>query len=209
MNTILGEIQDDIDWRISEISNLKTIPLRYNMLDEHKHTVALYSVPSFYAIWEGYIKTTFEILTRYLNSLDLPPKAIHLSVLTHAIDKKCNLSNEVKNFSKQSKIVQSLNSFYSRSLHIEQGIPTKSNLNLKVANEILTRFNVEKLDSKYEKPLNRLLMFRNKISHGESSIIVSRNDIDNFSLLVVDLMMDVMLLIEKYINGKRFLIEKT
>lgn len=204
MNFLLAEIQEDINWRVSEISNIKTIPLRYSLLDAHKKTLILYSVPSLYALWEGYVKNTFQLLTTYLNKLGIQPRYIHINILTHAIENECQLGNERKHFDKKLSLVESAINIYDASLSIKQGIPTESNVNYKVINKILERFNIKSLDCKYDKPLNRLLLFRNKIAHGENSIKVNKQDINDFSFLVQNLMYDILILIEDYIKNEDY-----
>jgi hypothetical protein len=204
MNLLLAEIQEDINWRVSEISNIKTIPHRYNLLETHRKTLILYSVPSLYALWEGYVKNTFQLLTTYLNNLEIQPRSIHINILTHAIENECQLGNERKHFDKKIGLVESALNIYDTSLNIKQGIPTESNVNYKVVNKVLERFNIKFLDCKYEKPLNRLLLFRNKIAHGENSIQVNKQDIDDFSFLTENLMYDILILIEDYIKNESY-----
>jgi len=204
MNHLLNEIQEDIKWRLSEITNIKTIPLRYNLLNVHKKTLILYSVPSFYAIWEGFLKQTFQLLTNYLNNAILDPSKVHINILTHAIENECNLGNSRKHFDSKVNLVNSAINLYDSKLIIKQGIPTESNANYKVTNKILERFNIKNIDSKYEKPLNRLLFFRNKIAHGENSIKVYSSDIDEFSLLVENLMYNILILIEEFIENGNY-----
>ncbi|AXT56438.1 hypothetical protein D1815_11945 [Aquimarina sp. AD1] len=204
MYLLLGEIQSDISWRISEISNIKTIPLRYNLLDQHKKTLTLYSVPSLYALWEGFIKNCCQLLTTYLNNLKIESSLAHINVLTHAIENEYHLGNERKHFDKKIKLVESTLKTYNSILVIQQGIPTESNINYKVTNKILERFNINFLNKKYERPLDRLLLFRNKIAHGENSIKVNKKDIEEFSLLIENLMYEILLLIEEYLKSKSY-----
>ena len=48
------EIYADIDWRMSELALLKTIPLRLNFLPDQNKNIIKYLVPAIYAIWEGF-----------------------------------------------------------------------------------------------------------------------------------------------------------
>lgn len=204
MELLIAEIQEDINWRVSEISILKTIPLKYSILESHKKTLIFYSIPSLYSIWEGYVKKTFELLTAFLNKLDIQPNQVHINILTHAIEIECKLGNERKHFDKKINLVESAINIYDTTLNIKQGIPTESNVNYKVFNGILDRFNIKRLDNKYEKPLDRLLLFRNKIAHGENSIKVTKQDVDDFSLLIESLMYDLLLLIEEYLKKEEY-----
>lgn len=204
MNSLLAEIQEDINWRVSEISNIKTIPLRYSLLETHKNTLISYSIPSLYAIWEGFVKNTFQLLTTFINNLGMEPRLVNINILTHAIENECQLGNERKHFEKKVGLVESALNIIDSSLNIKQGIPTESNVNYKVTNRVLERFNIKDLDCKYEKPLNRLLLFRNKIAHGENSIKVTKQDVDDFTLLIENLMFDILIMIEDYLKNKDY-----
>lgn len=206
MNKLIEEIQEDINWRISQIADLKTIPLRYEMKIEHQNILIFYSVLSIYAIWEGYINKTFELLNNFLNQLNLNYANVHFNIITHSVDNKCNLNNARKDFKAKIKLVDEINKILDTPFIINAGIPTKSNVNWKVTNKILERYNIHPLDNKYENILNKLLFFRNKIAHGENSIQVKREHVDEFSILVQDVMSDVMLNIKDYIENKKYFI---
>ena len=184
MKLLLSEIQEDINWRISEIANIKTIPLRYNLLDSHKNTLTLYSVPSIYALWEGFLKNTFELLTNFINQIRIDINLIHPNLLTHAIENKCKLGNVRKHFEKKVNLVKLLSEVYNAPIHIEQGIPIESNANYKVTNNILERFNIQALDIHYKRPLDKLLLFRNKIAHGEKYIIDEATFVELHDLVI-------------------------
>ena len=63
-------------------------------------------------------------------------------------------------------------------------ISTKSNVDLKIVNNLLSRFNLEKLpEERFEKRLDNFLKFRNRISHGETRIPIEQSHIDKFSSL--------------------------
>ena len=68
----IDEINSDIQWRMSELASLKTIPLRYNLLSHHKEMLIKYTIPSIYALWEGFVKNSFELYVREINKLNIP-----------------------------------------------------------------------------------------------------------------------------------------
>lgn len=205
MQSLLTEIQLDIEWRVHEISSLKTIPIRYGMTESHQNTLTLSSIPSMYALWEGYLKNTFSLVTNYLNSLNLSYLDVHINLLTHSIDNDCKLGHERKNFDSKAKFIQAVSGQFNSSFLLSQGIPTESNSNYKATNKILERFNIKNIHLDYKSQLDRLLFFRNSISHGENAIIVKRGDVDAFSLLVENLMYEVLLLVEDCISNKKYL----
>ena len=136
-----------------------------------------------------------------MSELKMSPNDVEAKLITHAIENECNLGNERKHFEKKIVFVELLTKIYNSPLHIEQGIPTESNANYKITNKILERFCVQSLDEKFEKPLNRLVFFRNSIAHGENSIKVTNNDVIEFTLLIENLMFEILISIEKCINN--------
>lgn len=189
----IDEIDSDIRWRMSELASLKTIPLRYNLLQHHKDILIKYTIPSIYALWEGFVKNSFELYVRNINSLGISINDLHINVLTHTLSscEKLYLENPRVSFVKKREFID----FYQRTLEeplsIPSKIPTRSNIDFVVINEILERFNLELLPKAFEQGLKKLLKFRNSIAHGETSIPVSLDDVVFFSKLISDLMVEV------------------
>nr|WP_319491823.1 MAE_28990/MAE_18760 family HEPN-like nuclease [uncultured Desulfobacter sp.] len=204
MNQLIQTISSDIDWRTAEISNFKIIPVKYNFSEQHLNSFIMYTVPSMYSLWEGFVKNTFEVLTRYLNTLGLNHDSIHINLLTHTIENQLKIGNERHHFDKKKKFIIGLKKNFDAPLKVEQGIPTESNINFKVTNKILERFNIQPLNDAYNAPLDRFLLFRNKISHGENSIVVTRKDINEFALLIQSLMHEIAIKIEDYLNSESY-----
>ncbi|MCP4696577.1 MAG: hypothetical protein GY862_06980 [Gammaproteobacteria bacterium] len=81
---------------------------------------------------------------------------------------------------------------------VSSKFPTKSNVNLKVINNVLHRYSLKLLPgSPYKAQLNKLLKFRNNIAHGDNSIPVDRKNVIGFSLAINDLMVEIFLRIEE------------
>lgn len=202
----IDEISSDIDWRMSELATLKTIPLRYGMLIQHKNILIKYIIPSIYALWEGFVRNSFCIYTREINKLNVSINDTHINLLTHALTSidKLDLSNPRVNFQKKREFIEHYQHTISNTLNLEQKIPTKSNVDFSVINDILNRFNLAKMPDTYERGLKKLLRFRNSIAHGENSIPVSIEDVTEFTLLVNNLMIEVLCKIEEGYNNNTF-----
>ncbi|NJO03934.1 MAG: hypothetical protein HC880_21680 [Bacteroidia bacterium] len=85
-------------------------------------------------------------------------------------------------------------------------MPTGSNLNLKATNHILDRFSLKKLPVEtFEKDINELLLFRNKIAHGEKNLPVTQQEVDQFTLLVENLMAEILLRISDGYDQRSYL----
>lgn len=196
MKTFVHEILADIDWRTSELATLKSIPIRYSFSPDHRELHIKYSIPAIYSIWEGFIKNCFTVYSNHLNTLSLNRSNISYALLTHQIDSECDFSNPRVHFDKKMKLVQSLDDLFQDTITIKPTVPTESNVNLKVLNRLLERFCIPELDEDYSKGLNKLLLFRNKIAHGENSIIVNMTHVTEFISLVENLMLDVVIGVE-------------
>lgn len=190
---LLSEINDDIQWRMSELASLKTIPLRYNLLIHHKKLLIKYAIPSIYSIWEGFVKNSFELYVNEINSLNIPVKDTHINILTHALSShdKLSLENPRIHFKTKREFIEYYQDKISQPLFLTNKLPTKSNIDFEVINEILLRFNLDVLHESFKMKLRKLLRFRNSISHGDSSIPVDMEDLTYFSMLINDLMIEI------------------
>lgn len=205
--TTLNAIQADINWRMSELGSLKSIPLRYNLLPHHKDMIIKYTIPSLYSLWEGFVKNSFRKYIEEINSLNLPINSVHINLLVHSLTSsdKLRLENPRNSFKSKKEFTEFYFEVISQPFAISEIIPTRSNVNFEVINEILLLFNLELLPKKFEKPLSKLLLFRNSIAHGEVRIPVKIEDIEVFTQLLNDLMVEIILRIENGLNLKTFL----
>ena len=197
MATFIDEILTDIDWRVSQLSTLKSIPIRYSFSPEHKELQIKYTVPAIYAIWEGFVKSCFNIYSNHLNTLSIGRSEIAMPLLTHRLDSECDFNKPRKNFDSKQIMVSLLDSLLTDIVTIKPSVPTESNVNFKVLNKILERFCIDKVTTDYGKKLDRLLMFRNKIAHGDNSISVNLIDVTDFISTVENLMLDITINVEK------------
>jgi len=204
MVTFLDEIVADIDWRISELSTIKSIPIKYSFRPDHKEVHIKYSIPAIYAIWEGFVKNCFIIYSHHLNTLGIKRNEISPPLLTHQIDSECDLNTPRINFESKQKLVETIDNLLTETITIRPNVPTESNVNLKVLNKILTRFCISKVDDKYAKGLDKLLLFRNKIAHGENSITVNMVNVTEFITLIENLMLDIAINIEDCEKNKTY-----
>jgi hypothetical protein len=196
MELFVTEILADIDWRIDELITIKTIPIRYNFSDDHKKVHYKYSVPAIYSLWEGFVKTTFETYTRHLNSKSIKRIEIAPELLTHVLDSACDFNTPRYSGNSKIRLTKLINNQLKDTITIPATIPTESNVNFKVLNKILGRYCITPINTSYERGMNKLLLFRNKVSHGDNAIRVDITNITEFIKLVEDLMLDVIISIE-------------
>lgn len=198
----IDDIKLDIEWRMSELASLKTIPVRYRLSSHHSELLTKYAVPSIYALWEGFVKKSFELYIDYINSLELNSNEIHINLFTHSFstEDKLALENPRMSFTKKKEFIEFYQKKSKGKFTIPKKMPTKSNVDFEVINEILERFNLLKLPKEtYERKLKKLLRFRNSIAHGEISIPIKNDNLTEFSMLINDLMVEIF---ERIENGQ-------
>lgn len=204
MVTFVDEILADIDWRISELATIKSLPIKYSFRPDHKEVHIKYSIPAIYAIWEGFVKNCFTIYSNHLNTLGIKRTEISTALLTHQIDSECDFNNPRLNFDTKQKLVEQIDNLLTETIVIKPSVPTESNVNLKVLNKILERFCISKINDSYDRGLNKLLLFRNKIAHGENSITVNMTHVTEFVSLIENLMLDITINIESCERTKTY-----
>lgn len=206
MTSIEEELEADIYWRQGQLSTLRSIG-KHNSLSLHQcECLRIYTIPAIYSLWEGFIKQSFSIYIRAINQKRIPLLELHLNYITHLVDNQINLQNARQKVESKRKCVSELcKLFTNKYASVSEKIPTDSNVNYEVLNKILQTFNLDCMDKKWEKGLNKLLCFRNKIAHGENSIVVDNKDIEFFSQILNDMMVEVCSLIVIGIKEQRYL----
>lgn len=197
MVTFIDEILADIDWRVSQLATLKSIPIRYSFSPEHRDLQIKYTIPAIYAIWEGFVKSSFIIYSNHLNTLSIGRAEIAMPLLTHQLDSECDFNNPRINFDSKQRMVSLIDSLLTDIVTIKPSVPTESNVNFIVLNKILERFCIDKVSDDYKQKLNKLLLFRNKIAHGENSISVNLSHVTEFISTVENLMLDIAINVEQ------------
>jgi hypothetical protein len=207
MENFLIEISEDINWRLGQLATMKTLPFRYSITEEHNKFLLKYLVPSCYAVWEGFVKNTFELYTRHLNSLSLEIEKFAIQIISHSLERTFpQLRNEVKEQRKIEQFCEEFLAVTKNNFSISSKLPTNSNVNLKTINNILCRYNLSVLpDIPYKHALNKLLHFRNSIAHGDNNLDVTKDIVFEFTETINNLMASVFLLIEAGYENKTYL----
>lgn len=201
------ELLHEIDWRTNELSIIRTTPLLFSFSDIQKKILEKYSVVAIYAIWQGFVTTSFNLYIREINSLGLTCDETNLNIITHDIFTKYDLNEEKrKHFKNKCIFISNILEYSKLPVSISSSIPTESNVNFKVINKILNHFNMDELpENNFKKRLDDLLFFRNTIAHGECSIVVTKEIIQNINLTVIDAMHEVAIRIIDGYESKSYL----
>jgi hypothetical protein len=193
MTTLEAELQHEIDWRVSEISIIRTIPLIGNLKDYQNDIIIKYATVAVYSLWEGFVVSSLSQYIREVNKLNINAKTLHPSIITHDIDIKYQFGNPRTDFDKKILLVGELHNYLNNPITLEVTIPTNSNVHFKMINIILKRLNIPLMDDKYRSPLNKLVRVRNDIAHGEFSIPTDADLVQELSFTAINAMSDLAL----------------
>lgn len=182
------EISEDIVWRNEQLLIAKTLPYTHDFSASHKEFLIKYSIPTIYAIWEGFVQNAFQTYVRELNKLGLSKNEFCLNILAHSVDSSFPQLKEYPiEFDKRAKFISKLDNYFQDNFRISSIIKTESNVELEIINKILYRFNLDPLPSSpYKQRLKNLLMYRNRIAHGDISLVISSNNIEDFKNRIED-----------------------
>lgn len=219
MSLLKEKITDEIKWRTDEIATLKMLPYHSYLSDNQKQILKKHTIPALYSLWEGFVKDAFTHYIKEINNLNIPLDKIAPELLTHSFEmhyiKNQNYLHEVpKDFKKSVERITVFINDFKESINknitvIPFTLPTEANVNYEVITKILIRFNLEPLSKEpFEKNLNKLLRFRNNVAHGDFSIPVKNEIIDEFSQLVINLMSEILLRIIDGYENKTYLLIK-
>lgn len=201
------ELVYEIDWRIKDISILKSLPYLKKFSEEQYNTYIRHSFPALYSLWEGYVCSAFEIYIRKINSKSLNFLELNENLQTHFIDTELQLGNPRLNYDTKFRFVNKYSELTSNTIKLSTKLPTKSNINYKVLSKIFGRFNLKMIPEKpFKKDLDKLLLIRNKIAHGEYSITIEKEEVSILSQSVIDMMIEVYLAIMEGDKLKTYLL---
>ena len=205
--TIQQEIAADIDWRNGELAELRVILHKAKLTVTQRKTYIRYIVPAIYALWEGFVKNCFELYGKEISWSGKALTDLHENLLTHAIvgNDKLALNKERRNFQTQKEFALLISEYIHQPFSTQCKLPTKSNVNSEVLADLYCKFNLGTISQKQVKGLDKLLMFRNTIAHGDNSIPVKEENIDEFTKLIQGLMIDVFDRIDYAVKNKTYL----
>lgn len=206
--TIQEEIFADIDWRNGELAELRVILHKAKLTPTQRTTYIRYIVPAIYALWEGFIKNSLELYCKEIHKSGVPITSLHENLLTHAIisNDKLALDRARTQFETQRDFSLYVCEYIGKPFPAVCKLPTKSNVNSEVLYDLLNRFNLGAIDQKLGKVLDKLLTFRNTIAHGDNSIPVKEENINEFTQLIQKLMVIVFDKIDYAVTHKTYLL---
>ena len=206
MNDFEEKISSDLDWRLGEIALLKSLTIQTHLTENKRKIARKYTVPAFYAIWEGFVSGSLKEVIYIINHEKLSVQKINNNILTKHVFSKLNLQDIPRDFKKKVGLVEKAKNMISEPILLTEKINTGANIDYDRLCMIFEDYGIDQRDLyKYKSKLNKFINYRNKIAHGDNSVIVEEEDISEFSQTIIGLMAETSEIIVDYINSKKYL----
>ena len=208
MNRFEEQCQADIEWRIAEIALLKKSTAMPSISDEMRKILLKYSIPALYALWEGFVTYIFSEYVKVINAENISMQTIDIRIKTYHSFCELNLASPPHDVAKKESLIERMQRHFDNNVKLSVDIATGSNVDYASLSAIMHRYGVTPLqENKYKGRLSKFLNFRNKIAHGNNSICVSSENLNEFSLLISELMDDILITLNDHIKNRRYIVQ--
>jgi len=208
---LIDELCIDREWRFSELEFCKKVPKFYANALFAKNTSKYWRmcIPIIYAHWEGFVVSAYQQLILYLNKKNLKYSQVKqfLVILSNKHRFEYLKGNPTKEQKKRFLDEYNLEETVGIDMPLTL-ISAKSNLNYKRFLAILDEFNIVPTlaHNKNKSTIEKLVTYRNKIAHGENSVIVYETDINIMIGCVMEMIDTTISDIERYVFDKPFML---
>ncbi|WP_457933789.1 hypothetical protein LOS73_12885 [Pseudoalteromonas sp. SCSIO 43210] len=200
MHDLVEEIQEENKWRDGELAIFKQNPL--NVDTKLWNRMCL---PMIYAHWEGYVVNSLKLLIGYLNDLELLPTEVSTKFVVLGLGNRYNSLSGKQSFEQKIEFTEKFKELFQKALKFKKDIDTKSNLNSKVLNELCSVFGFNYISFKgVTSDIDRIVTFRNRIAHGENSIIPESEGIESYIVSVTEATDILLTEIEHFIRTENY-----
>lgn len=203
MHNLVEEISEENTWRDGELAIFKQNP--------QKVDATLWSrmcLPMIYAHWEGYVVNSLKLLIGHLNSLDLCPNQVPTKLVVLGLGDRYKSLSGKQTFEQKIEFTNNFKELFENALKFKKEVDTKSNLTSKVLKELCTVFGFD-FDAFKDVifDIDRIVIFRNRIAHGENSIIPEAEGIEKY-ILSITTATDILLAeIDKFVSNENYLLK--
>jgi hypothetical protein len=198
---VIVEIQEDNNWRDGELAKFKINP--------HKVDQKLWDrmcIPMIYAHWEGYVVSSLRLLINHLNKLQLNPGDVDTKLIVIGLGKTYNSLSGKQSFDQKVIFTDKFIVIFERAIKFDRNIDTKSNLNSKVLKELCDMFGFDFENFKdLTSDIDRIVTVRNKIAHGENSILPDADSIEKYISSVASATDIIIQEIDRFLTNKSYL----
>jgi len=201
MHSIIEEISINNQWREGEFARYKKKPRHIDEI-----LWCRMCVPMIYAHWEGFVIDALKILLQHLNKLDLVYEEIKTNLVVKSLEKAYKPLSGKQSFNQCIVFTEQFYDKLKNKVKFEVRVDTKSNLRSDVLEEICLQFGFRYHKFKdVEADVNKLVNVRNRIAHGENSIVPDYKNIERY-IESITLATDILLNeIEYFLMNKQYL----
>lgn len=210
---LICEFNAERDWRVKKIEIYKSIPHRYvnKLFINIKNSYLEMCIPMIYAHWEGFVVYMIKRICKFINDEKITYNNINDRIAIFSFEPQMKYISGNASLDKRIKFFYKYREIYSKPVYINytECVSAKSNLNfrqlelmldnlcIKVPNEIKCKKSI----------IEKLVTYRNKIAHGENSVVVNENDVRELAFGII-LFIDILIVtVKEYIVKKEFLKE--
>ena len=200
MNNLIDEIQIENNWRDGELAVFKVNPQKVDSPLWNRMCL-----PMIYAHWEGYVVSSLKLLIGHLNDLKLCPSEVQTKLIVLGLGTSYKSLSGKQSFEQKIKFTDNFKDIFQKAIKFKKEVDTKSNLNSKVLFELCTIFGFNfDVFNEVVADIDRVVMLRNKIAHGENAIIPTAESIDNY-IIAITLATDLLLVeIDDFISSESY-----
>jgi hypothetical protein len=200
VHNLIEEIQEENNWRDGELATFKINP--------QKVSEPLWNrmcLPMIYAHWEGYVVSSLKLLIGYLNGLALKPSEVPTNLVVLGLGTKYNSLSGKQSFEQKIVFTDSFKDIFLKAIKFNKNIDTKSNLNGDVLKELCIVFGFDfKAFKDVVGDIEKIVMIRNKIAHGENSILPDSENIESYILSITNATDLLLAEIDEFVSKENF-----
>lgn len=225
LDSLLSEIEKDKGWRERELVFFENQLANYNS-EEDKKIISKALILLLYASFEGHVKFIFECYVKAINGLNLTCQDVIFplvaSNLNRVFEEFRNTQRNPKNnqifkeehnkeFVELGRRVEFLEKFeeiitFPIKLDVNKIVDTESNLSKKVLLKILFRIGFDgQLFTEKMHSLEKLLNFRNAISHGARQEGWSQKEYEKIKREIFELMRTIQENVTEHFSQKKYM----
>lgn len=216
-----AKLERNINERLTVLFEIERVLFtgRYNLSKKHSDIFTVQSISMIYAIWEGFIQTSFNSYIDEINNQNINPLLIKDELFVYHIENSFKQFNEYpdKHFKKMSFFNKLRDFFKVDKLKLNSGINTQSNVSFENLNSILKSFCLEPFpehwgdytypNSNLKEMMTSFLRYRNSVSHGgdiTSEEKVTQGVFNKYRKLVTELMFEIQIKLTDSINSQLY-----
>lgn len=199
-HNLIDEIQAENNWRDGELATFKVNPQKVDNSLWNRMCL-----PMIYAHWEGYVVSSLKLLIGHLNSLKLSPSEVPTNLIVLGLGTKYNSLSGKQSFDQKIVFTDSFIEIFKQAIKFQKDIDTKSNLNGNVLKELCAVFGFNFNAFKdVIGDIEKIVMFRNRIAHGENSILPDSENIEKYILSITQATDLLLIEIDNFVSNENF-----